>query len=112
MQTPYTIVLPTGYGHMLVNRFDINQTGALLKTGRATDAEKVEFAVRVCENSPPSSIALDIGANFGTYSLAMARAMQKLGGRVYAFEAQRIIYYMLCGSVSLNSLENCYPQFA
>lgn len=112
MSQPYTIVLPTDYGDMLVNRFDINQTNALLKTSRATDAMKVDFAVRVCNNASAGSVALDIGANFGTYSLAMANALKKLGGKVYSFEAQRIIYYMLCGSVSLNSLENCYPQFA
>ncbi len=112
MSLPYTIILPTDYGDMLVNRFDINQTGALLKTAKATDFEKVNFAVQVCKNSPKNSIALDIGANFGTYSLAMAGALVDNGGKVYSFEAQRIIYYMLCGSVSINSIENCYPHFA
>jgi len=112
MPIPYTIIIPTDYGNMLVNKFDINQTGALLKTGKATDSYMVDFAVRVCENSAEGAVALDIGANFGTYSLAMAHTLRKKNGKVYSFEAQRIIFYMLCGSVSINSLENCYPQFA
>jgi hypothetical protein len=112
MSPPYTIVLPTVYGNMLVNKFDINQTGALLQTGKAIDFEKVDFASQVCANAPEGAVALDIGANFGTYSLAMARTLSKKGGKVHSFEAQRIIFYMLCGSVSINALENCFPHFA
>jgi len=104
---PYSIILPTEYGNMIVNRNDINQTNTLLKTKRAVDHEKISFAIKVCENSPNNSIALDIGANFGTYSLALAKTLGNKNGKVYSFEAQRIIYYMLCGSVSLNSIENC-----
>lgn len=104
---PYSIILPTEYGNMIVNRNDINQTNTLLKTKRAVDHEKISFAIKVCENSPQNSIALDIGANFGTYSLALAKSLKTKNGKVYSFEAQRIIYYMLCGSVSLNSIENC-----
>ncbi len=38
MPTPsFTIILPTVYGPMLVNRHDINQMQALLTTGCATD---------------------------------------------------------------------------
>ncbi len=87
MSTPYTIVLPTVYGNMLVNKFDVNQTGALLQTGKAIDFEKVDFASQVCENAPEGAVALDIGANFGTYSLAMARTLSKKGGKVHSFEA-------------------------
>lgn len=109
---PYTIILPTEYGMMMVNRFDINQTNALLKTNRATDAGKVQFAQRVCFDSDDGSVALDIGANFGTYTLAMANVLKSKNGKVYSFEAQRIIYNMICGSVALNSLENVYPIFS
>ena len=28
---PFTMILPTAYGQMLVNRHDLNQTNALLK---------------------------------------------------------------------------------
>lgn len=110
-KVPYTIMLPTKYGNMFVNRNDINQTNALLKTGEAVDGLKVDFAVRVCSASAENSIALDIGANFGTYSLAMAKALEGKGGKVYSFEAQRIIFYMLCGSIVVNSIENCFPYF-
>jgi hypothetical protein len=42
MPTPsFTIILPTVYGPMLVNRHDINQMQALLTTGRATDHNEI-----------------------------------------------------------------------
>ena len=49
-------------------------------------------------------VFFDVGANVGTHTLALAT----LGSRitVHAFEAQRWIYYMLCGTVSINSLAN------
>jgi FkbM family methyltransferase len=50
---------------------------------------------------------LDVGANFGTFSLALARVVGPRG-KVHAFEPQRIIFNMLAGSVALNSLTNVY----
>jgi len=51
----------------------------------------------------------DVGANIGTHSLAIAKIF---GSKVSirAFEAQRMIYNMLCGSVALNGLFsiNCH----
>lgn len=108
---PYTIVLPTDYGQMLVNRNDVNQTSSLLKTNKAVDSVKINFANRVCMNAAENSNALDVGSNFGTYALSMAKILANRNGTVHAFEAQRIIYYMLCGSIALNSVENCHPHF-
>ncbi|MDB3952311.1 FkbM family methyltransferase [Alphaproteobacteria bacterium] len=50
-------------------------------------------------------IILDIGANIGTHTVALAR---KVGtnGRVIAFEPQRMVYQNLCANVSLNRLIN------
>ena len=56
-----------------------------------------------CANS--GGIILDIGANIGTHTVALAR---KVGtnGRVIAFEPQRVVYQNLCANVSLNRLIN------
>ncbi|WP_134169840.1 FkbM family methyltransferase [Paraburkholderia caballeronis] len=112
MKLPYTIVLPTVYGQMLVNRHDINQSNALIKTGAAYDVRQIEIASFLCERAPSGSVMLDIGANFGAYSLSCARALMPNGGSVHAFEGQRMLAYMICGSAAINSIENLYVHHA
>ncbi|ENO86858.1 methyltransferase FkbM family protein [Thauera linaloolentis 47Lol = DSM 12138] len=51
---------------------------------------------------------LDIGANLGAYAIAVAQDLQKLGGAVHAYEAQRLVYYQLCGNLILNRLDNVH----
>ena len=51
---------------------------------------------------------LDIGANLGAYSIAVAQDLQAHGGVVYAYEAQRLVYYQLCGNLILNRLDNAH----
>ena len=51
-------------------------------------------------------LILDIGANLGAYSIPIAKGIQHVGGKVIAFEPQRIVYYQLCGNVILNRLDN------
>jgi FkbM family methyltransferase len=55
---------------------------------------------------------LDIGANFGVYSLGCARALTPRGGTVHAFEGQRMLAYMICGSAAVNSIENLHVHHA
>lgn len=103
----YSIIAPTVYGQMIINRHDINQSGALIKTGKPYDFHQIEFAIEIAKTAPENSIFLDIGANFGCYSLALANEVQKINGVVHAYEAQRAIAYMLSGTLALNGLENC-----
>jgi hypothetical protein len=112
MELSYTIVLPTTYGNMLLNRFDRNQTSALLKTGASLDSHKVEAAVQICRRAQPGNIMLDIGANFGIFSLACAAALKPLAGTVHAYEGQRMLSYMISGSAALNSVENLFVHHA
>lgn len=53
----------------------------------------------------PGVMALDCGANIGTYTLEWARQMQGWG-RVLSFEPQEHIYYALCGNIVINNLFN------
>lgn len=100
----FTAIVPTAYGQMLVNRHDINQTGALFRTGLAIDHAEIMLLRRALTLLGQDCIFLDIGANFGTYSLALA----PYTARVHAFEPQRIICNMLAGSVALNGLSNVW----
>ena len=49
-------------------------------------------------------VFFDVGANIGTHTLALATLGSQI--TVHAFEAQRWIFYMLCGTVSINNLAN------
>lgn len=105
---PYTMVVPSIYGQVLVNRYDTNQTNSLIKTGGSLDAGEIELLQSIANVLPPGVVFVDIGANFGLYSLAMAQSLKASGGKVIAIEAQRIIFNMVCGSVALNSIENMF----
>ena len=101
----FSIVVPTAYGQMIINRFDINQANALIKTGKAIDHDEIMVLIGLLQQRPANAVVVDAGANFGTYALACAPIVGPLG-RVHAFEPQRLIYNMLCGSVALNSMTN------
>jgi FkbM family methyltransferase len=49
----------------------------------------------------------DVGANIGTHTLAISKFFSTRV-TVRAFEAQRQIYNMLCGTIALNGLSNVY----
>lgn len=107
MKSLFSLILPTAYGQMIVNRNDINQTGALLRTGYAPDNEEIVLLSTILETGRSDSVLVDAGANIGTYALGLSKSVGKQG-RIHAFEAQRIIFNMLAGSVALNSLLNVY----
>ncbi|MTH47325.1 FkbM family methyltransferase [Intestinirhabdus alba] len=112
MAIPFTISIPTAHGQMLVNRYDINQTNSLIKTCAGPDIQQISIAQHICSIAPEGSVMLDIGANFGSYALSCASALRDKGGIVHAFEAQRIISYMLSGSAVLNGYENLFVHHA
>ncbi|MEY4294651.1 MAG: hypothetical protein RLY82_339, partial [Pseudomonadota bacterium] len=107
-EIPYTVVLPTIYGQVLVNRFDTNQTNALIKTSASLDAAEINMLEQIMRTLPSGQVFVDVGANFGLYSLAMAHLLKATNGKVIAIEAQRVIFNMICGSVALNSIENMF----
>ena len=49
----------------------------------------------------------DIGANVGTHTIAFAR-FPFPQVTVHAFEAQRIVFQMLAGTIALNALDNVH----
>lgn len=53
-------------------------------------------------------VVIDVGANLGAYSIPVAKKIKPLDGKVYAYEAQRMVYYQCCANVFLNNLTNCY----
>lgn len=102
----FALVVPTVYGLMILNRHDINQTNALVKLGRAIDHDEIVLLQTIARLLGDDFEFLDIGANFGTYTLGLAPLAPR--GKVHAFEPQRIIHHMLAGSVALNGLTHVH----
>ena len=107
MQVPFTLIVPTAYGQMIVNRYDINQAGALITSGRSCNHNEIDLLRQVLAVCGTNLVVLDIGANFGTYTLGLVSAIGE-HGIIHAFEPQRIICNMLAGSVAINSLTNVH----
>ena len=57
------------------------------------------------DSGGPGVVALDCGANIGTYTLEFGRAMAGWG-MVLAFEPQERIFYALAGNIAINNLFN------
>lgn len=53
----------------------------------------------------PGSTVVEVGANIGTHTVSIARAVGD-GGRVIAVEPQRVIFQYLCANISLNGFMN------
>lgn len=75
------------------------------------DIELIKSIIAILLSNKEQISLYDIGANIGTHTVALA---QHFGGsiRIRSFEAQRQIYYMLCGNVALNGLDNVICQHA
>jgi FkbM family methyltransferase len=110
MQHPYNFssVITCDHGNVIVNRFDTNQTNALFKTGRALDYSQISAMGMFLKNAPAYSTVLDVGANFGLFSLEFGRMLAPKKGVCHGFEAQRIIAYMAAGTMMLNGIENVH----
>jgi len=102
----YCVVLSTDYGPVIALRNDLNQTNALRTTGRAFDHSDIALLADLAWELPRNCLCLDLGANFGLFTLALAQSVAPLDGQVWAYEAQRLLAYMISGTVALNSLVN------
>lgn len=103
----YNVLVPTDLGTLLVNRHDTGVGRQLTATGTYEPDEMELFATLVKSLRRDDVVALDVGANIGTHALRLAELLGPKG-TVHAFEAQRIVYYMLCANVALQSRENIH----
>jgi FkbM family methyltransferase len=101
------ILVSSDYGPMIVNRYDqfigasISQFGYWSNDDIGLIKSLIEFRLKNTEKV----LFYDVGANIGTHSLAFAKIFQdKI--TIRSFEAQRLIFYMLCGTIALNGLNN------
>lgn len=91
------------YGKMIYNRLDAYIGKSLSYYGEFSEGEAELFKQIVGEGN----IVLEIGANIGAHTVALAKMVGQKG-RVYAFEPQRLVFQILAGNIALNSLANVY----
>lgn len=106
MKNPNAIV-SSDYGPLIVSLNDKVISRTIINSGYWAVAD-IELILKILEHLleiKKKIVIFDVGANIGTHSLAFAK---KLGDRVFvrAFEAQRIVYNMLCGNMAINGISN------
>lgn len=101
------IVANSKFGPIICNVNDQFITRSIINTGYFSEAEIKLIAqlIKVKCADEREFVFYDVGSNIGTHSLAIARMF---GQRVHvrAFEAQRNVYNMLCGTIALNNLSS------
>jgi FkbM family methyltransferase len=96
------------YGKFIVNRHCAFQAEYLIKFGVPHIQPELKGILQIASMLPEGAIALDAGANIGLVSVPLGQMLKPRRGRVYAFEAQRMMFYALCGSAALNDLDNLH----
>jgi FkbM family methyltransferase len=91
------------HGYVLYNRNDTVIGRSIELYGEYFESEVNVFRRFV----GAGDVTLDVGANIGTHTLALAR-LAGPQGFVYAFEPQRLVFQTLCANMALNSLTNVH----
>ena len=58
---------------------------------------------KLCDNT---ATVIDVGANMGIFAVKAGKKC--INGKVYAYEAQRIVHLQLCANIIINGLTNVY----
>jgi FkbM family methyltransferase len=103
-------VVESIYGKFIVNRHCHFQIESLIKTGKPHIQAELNNLLAIAARLPPQSVSVDAGANIGLVAVPLAQAVRGRSGRVYAFEAQRMLFNALCGTTALNDLDNLFPR--
>jgi FkbM family methyltransferase len=92
---------------MIINANDqyIGRSLEMYGSWARDDIELIASLVKLLSQHKPCVTLYDIGANIGTHTVALAKTF---GDQIQirSFEAQRQIYYLLCGNIAINGLDN------
>jgi FkbM family methyltransferase len=108
MKNPNALI-NSDYGPIIININDsiigkyISQTGFWASEDLILIKELIDFILL----KKDKIMFYDVGSNIGTHSLALSKIYnEKISIR--AFEAQRVIFNMMCGTFALNGLNNIF----
>lgn len=105
---PNKIVNST-YGPMIINANDqyIGRSIEVYGYWAQDDIHLIKSLLDLLLTVKPTIKMYDVGSNIGTHSVALAKLLgDKISIR--AFEAQRQVYYLLCGNIAVNGLDNVH----
>jgi len=80
-----------------------------LRQGKEWEPGTLQLA-RILLEGIEQPVVLDIGANLGAWSVPIGEYIKAAGGRLYAFEPQRQVFYQLCANFLVNRLTNCHAN--
>ena len=92
----------TRYGPMLVNRNDVYIGQALMRYGEYGEIE-MQFLSHWIDRP---GVVVEVGANIGSHTVALARRAAACGAALVAFEPQPFVFQNLCANLALNGLNN------
>ena len=101
LPSPHLRLKHCRHGVMLYSGRDKYVGGSLDRYGEFSELEAQLFSGLI----KPGMMVLEIGANIGAHTVHLAKLVGENGG-VVAFEAQRVIFQMLCANLALNGIEN------
>ena len=94
------------HGRFLANPNDFYIGRSLIQYGEYSEAEWRTLDQLIL----PDKDAIEIGANIGSHSVAMAKKLEALGRRLLVVEPQPVIFQNLCANIALNSLLNVQAE--
>lgn len=106
-----TKIVNSTYGPMIINANDqyIGRSIEVYGYWAAEDIDLIKSLIGLLLTKKDTVSYYDIGANIGTHTVAMAKTF---GNKitVRSFEAQRQVYYTLCGNIAVNGLDNVHAH--
>jgi FkbM family methyltransferase len=102
---PYRLVFGK-HGPCLVNMQDMYVGSAIGNYGEYGEIE-FEFMQKLLR---PGYDAVEVGANMGSHTVPLARAMTAIGRRLLAIEPQPVVFQNMCANVALNRLLNVQAE--
>ena len=102
LPAPYQLI-KARHGWMLANPNDIYLGRAIIQYGEYGELE-AQFLAGLPSMRPGKVV--EVGANIGTHSVALARSLAEQGRELIAFEPQPFLFQNLCANLALNGLHN------
>jgi FkbM family methyltransferase len=106
---PQVNIIRANHGDFL-SFFESRGISGVLTMSGAWDELTISISRFIIDLTAQRPVVFDIGANMGTYTVALAKHVMAKDGVVHAFEPQRIVYYQLCGNIFLNRLSNVFAH--
>ena len=103
------IIVSSDFGPLIININDkyIGKSICTYGYWATEDIKFIDQVLKLIIRRKKFATFYDVGANIGTHSLALAK-LNPGKIKIRSFEAQRIIFNMLCGNMAINALTNVY----